>query len=513
MDIYQSIFSLVMPSFLMSTDGLQYKLLIGVVAIILAKHDIILAFLYRVVMLFCRKADVRTQVVVEGFLHWVNSMPRVDSCSKQFKALMDRIHSELVSQTKTKYVIRMYQVEGCSTSLRFVEFDGPFTLDLPKASPGVACVAVQVVQHLKDVSYKDSDGNVRMTREISLCLTSSADRVQDIEDVLKDAMERYEAEPETKGLYVFTAAPNASNESIVFEKTKFESFKTFDNMFFWQKKDLKERLDVFQNGEASTRSRCLGLPHTFGILLHGAPGTGKTSAIKSLARYTERHIVVVPTSMIKTERQLFELLTNPRIGNMNLGNMRRLYVFEEIDCSAWAEIVHDRNVPFEGKSSHDQLEDTEHQALQLLSILGDVCCSTNAADTHKIDKKGIGKEKGKGKGKENGNEGKLSLGYILEMLDGMIEMPGRMIVMTSNHPERLDPALTRHGRIDMNIEFRKMKATDVANMFELWFKEPLSADVLAELEDERFSQAEIGNLFSTGDVERIELALKSSDKL
>ena len=39
------------------------------------------------------------------------------------------------------------------------------------------------------------------------------------------------------------------------------------------------------------------------------------------------------------------------------------------------------------------------------------------------------------------------------VLDGVVDSPGRIIVMTSNHPEKLDPALIRPGRIDRKIEF------------------------------------------------------------
>ena len=34
-------------------------------------------------------------------------------------------------------------------------------------------------------------------------------------------------------------------------------------------------------------------------------------------------------------------------------------------------------------------------------------------------------------------------------------MPGRMIIMTSNHPEKIDRALLRPGRIDIKLELKK----------------------------------------------------------
>lgn len=37
----------------------------------------------------------------------------------------------------------------------------------------------------------------------------------------------------------------------------------------------------------------------------------------------------------------------------------------------------------------------------------------------------------------------LNLAGILNTLDGVVDTPGRLLVMTSNHPEKLDPALIR----------------------------------------------------------------------
>ncbi len=37
------------------------------------------------------------------------------------------------------------------------------------------------------------------------------------------------------------------------------------------------------------------------------------------------------------------------------------------------------------------------------------------------------------------------------MLDGVVDCPNRIVVLTTNHPEKLDPALIRPGRINKKV--------------------------------------------------------------
>ena len=57
--------------------------------------------------------------------------------------------------------------------------------------------------------------------------------------------------------------------------------------------------------------------------------------------------------------------------------------------------------------------------------------------------------------KNNSTEDGLKLSHILNVFDGLLEMPGRIIIITTNHPEKIDEALLRPGRIDRKIEFKK----------------------------------------------------------
>jgi chaperone BCS1 len=84
------------------------------------------------------------------------------------------------------------------------------------------------------------------------------------------------------------------------------------------------------------------------------------------------------------------------------------------------------------------------------------------------------------------------LGGILEVIDGLIECPGRIIIMTTNHKEHLDSALLRPGRIDMEIEFKKLRHCHIAEIYKKWYGKEL--DLANDIEDYKYTQAEISQL-------------------
>merc|ERR1712113_1165988 len=64
----------------------------------------------------------------------------------------------------------------------------------------------------------------------------------------------------------------------------------------------------------------------------------------------------------------------------------------------------------------------------------------------------------------------LNLAGILNVLDGVVDTPGRILIMTTNHPEHLDPALIRPGRIDKKILLGYMNPANTSSMIEHYFQ-------------------------------------------
>ena len=242
--------------------------------------------------------------------------------------------------------------------------------------------------------------------------------------------------------------------------------KTFDNLFFEGKDALIKRLNTFK--DKSTYQR-LGIQDALGLLFHGEPGTGKTSAIKAIAKYMDMHLLIVPMNTIRTKRQLEELFYSQHFAYRKVPSHKRIYVFEEIDCNGWDNIVLDRSL---GGGS--------------LNVATTVPTPVSAANGNTIIMMNDRKLK------ENSVDEPMSLGALLECMDGLLEQPGRIIIMTTNHPERLDPALRRPGRLDMEIEFKRLGRRQIAEIFEHWYGSPLNEEI-ATLEG-RYTQAEISQI-------------------
>jgi chaperone BCS1 len=72
----------------------------------------------------------------------------------------------------------------------------------------------------------------------------------------------------------------------------------------------------------------------------------------------------------------------------------------------------------------------------------------------------------------------VTLSGLLNALDGVSSREGRVVFLTTNHPDRLDPALIRPGRIDRKVELSHATPDQARRMF-LWFYQDCA---LADLE-------------------------------
>jgi len=78
------------------------------------------------------------------------------------------------------------------------------------------------------------------------------------------------------------------------------------------------------------------------------------------------------------------------------------------------------------------------------------------------------------------NEENKSLSECLKMLDGTNLPDGTIIIATTNHLDRLDPAVTRHGRFDIKLELKPACKDTAKKMIE--YLNPDKLDILEKIE-------------------------------
>jgi SpoVK/Ycf46/Vps4 family AAA+-type ATPase len=83
---------------------------------------------------------------------------------------------------------------------------------------------------------------------------------------------------------------------------------------------------------------------------------------------------------------------------------------------------------------------------------------------------------GQGGGFGGGGGDSLNLAGLLNVLDGVVDTPGRLIIMTSNHPEKLDPALIRPGRINRKIYMGNLAVAEAVAMTKHYFGQEVTEE-------------------------------------
>ena len=341
--------------------------------------------------------------------------------------------------TDLRYVVGRY----------LVNFEKPFDV-----APGIQCKILGVAVITEKNEFK-----------VKIKLFSSTKSVEELRRFVNTCHETYTSELRNKlgdKMYMFDQGVSEQsgrmdldtngkplvkrNGKLQFTKHLFTTTRTLDNIFFEQRDAVKARVDFFLNHPEWYAAK--GIPYTLGLLLHGTPGCGKTSTIKAIAAVAKRHIINVTMSTITTKQQLVQLFYEDTIHVVSKDGIsspeafsipinKRMYVLEDIDCMS--NIVLERSLDTERSTTQD-----------------------------------------------------LTLSDLLNVLDGVLETPGRILIMTSNYPERLDKALIRPGRVDLMINFKKASKKIIVEMYESFFDAEFPLEDIDRLPDEVLSPAEVG---------------------
>jgi hypothetical protein len=243
----------------------------------------------------------------------------------------------------------------------------------------------------------------------------------------------------------------------------YNSSKTFNTIYCDNKQSIISSLDFFINNKKDFIKK--GRPYNLGYIFYGEPGCGKTSTIKAIANYTQRHIIEIPLSKIKTSREFEKIFFNTKFNKYNISQSKLLYVLEDFDTES--------DILFSRQYKLNDIEEKEKENIKK---------SKKKSDNNDVE------------------ENKLTLGSILNTLDGVLERHNQIVIFTTNHLEKLDKALIRPGRFDMIIEFKKASTKIIEEMYENYYNENIN---IHEQYSNKFTPAEIINMFQNNNKEYI----------
>ncbi|KAI1310783.1 BCS1 N terminal-domain-containing protein [Xylaria venustula] len=249
-----------------------------------------------------------------------------------------------------------------------------------------------------------------------------------LKELLLEAREKYIEKDEHKTqVYRGTTKPMSSEPS--WQRCMSRASRPFSTVILNEekKKELVDDVTDYLNPTTQRWYANRGIPYRRGYLLYGPPGTGKSSLSLALAGFFKMRIYIVSLSSGNATEEV--------LGNLFAELPRRCVVLlEDIDS---AGLTHTRDTSDAPRTPPPKNDDMEPGQIT----------------------------RGNGNTNDNPPSNRLSLSGLLNILDGVASQEGRILIMTTNHLEKLDKALIRPGRIDMVVEFGLADEYMTTNIF------------------------------------------------
>ncbi|CDP18111.1 unnamed protein product [Coffea canephora] len=187
---------------------------------------------------------------------------------------------------------------------------------------------------------------------------------------------------------------------------------TFGTLAMEPKKKQEIMDDLITFSKAEEYYAKVGKAWKRGYLLYGPPGTGKSTMIAAMANLLKYDVYDLELTAVKDNTELRKLLIDT--------SSKSIIVIEDIDCSL--DLTGQREKKKEQKDDKNENKDPAKTEMM--------------------------------KQMEENKSSQVTLSGLLNFIDGLWSACGeeRLIVFTTNHVEKLDPALIRRGRMDRHIE-------------------------------------------------------------
>ena len=303
--------------------------------------------------------------------------------------------------------------------------------------------------------------------------------------------------------YLKSEKDDYDNEKLVFQQYHFHSNKHLDkNVFLENRQEFINYIDKFskyiepvKKAQYDMEYENAGITYKSGMILHGPPGCGKSCTIRGILNRTGRIGVILRWGLFKTCSEFCALFRSGKINGKQYKLSDLCFIVEDFDANN-DDVLKTRK----GGISHFDLPIMEH--------------SIDSIDTEPIDVK---EELRKSHETIHAlkqfmakKDDELTLDCVLNVMDGIIELHGAMIIFTTNHLEKIDPAFTRPGRIDKIVHLRNASVQMIREMVTYKYGIDLHPydHYFAQMTDYKISPATVQNVYMNYPTEKIERCLQ-----
>jgi SpoVK/Ycf46/Vps4 family AAA+-type ATPase len=263
-------------------------------------------------------------------------------------------------------------------------------------------------------------------------------------------------------LYELTGTSKNENNSseLVYREFPFKSNKFLDkNIFFEGRKEFIEYIDYFSKDHDKKDIYSIsGITKKACILLSGPPGCGKSCIIKGILNRTGRDGIIVPWTRLKRCSDFISLFRSKKINDTLFDMKNYVFIFEDFDANN-SDTLKKRKANLKNNEKHDELI----AASQLLAGKNNGENNDENNNENEDDKKDntlVTMLSSMNKKMDD----ELTLECVLTTLDGIAEMQDAILIFTTNHLDKIDPAFYRSGRVDYRLDMKLASVNIIQQM-------------------------------------------------